>query len=86
MLGPIAHDAVACVRVHARVCVRVLCASVSCVCPRLHRGQTEEDKKNMARLQDLVDKLQMKVKAYKRQSEEAVRVAVSVQCRALTSF
>ena len=35
--------------------------------------QTEEDKKNVSRLQDLVDKLQLKVKAYKRQSEEAVR-------------
>lgn len=35
--------------------------------------QTEEDKKNIVRLQDLVDKLQLKVKAYKRQSEEAVR-------------
>ena len=34
--------------------------------------QTEEDKKNIARLQDLVDKLQLKVKSYKRQSEEAV--------------
>lgn len=34
--------------------------------------QTEEDKKNLNRLQDLVDKLQLKVKAYKRQSEEAV--------------
>ena len=34
--------------------------------------QTEEDKKNVGRLQDLVDKLQMKVKAYKRHSEEAV--------------
>ncbi|KAM9492214.1 paramyosin-like [Salvelinus alpinus] len=34
--------------------------------------QTEEDKKNVSRLQDLVDKLQMKVKAYKRHSEEAV--------------
>lgn len=34
--------------------------------------QTEEDKKNGTRLQDLVDKLQMKVKAYKRQAEEAV--------------
>ena len=34
--------------------------------------QTEEDKKNGCRLQDLVDKLQLKVKAYKRQSEEAV--------------
>lgn len=34
--------------------------------------QTEEDKKNLVRLQDLVDKLQLKVKAYKRQAEEAV--------------
>jgi hypothetical protein len=34
--------------------------------------QTEEDKKNLMRLQDLVDKLQLKVKAYKRQAEEAV--------------
>ncbi|XP_027488455.1 myosin-7-like, partial [Corapipo altera] len=33
--------------------------------------RTEEDKKNLLRLQDLVDKLQMKVKAYKRQAEEA---------------
>ncbi|KAF7649635.1 hypothetical protein LDENG_00138450 [Lucifuga dentata] len=33
--------------------------------------QTEEDKKNVTRLQDLVDKLQLKVKAYKRQAEEA---------------
>uniref|UniRef100_A0A3B4VH00 Myosin motor domain-containing protein n=1 Tax=Seriola dumerili TaxID=41447 RepID=A0A3B4VH00_SERDU len=33
--------------------------------------QTEEDKKNVSRLQDLVDKLQLKVKAYKRQAEEA---------------
>lgn len=34
--------------------------------------QTEEDRKNILRLQDLVDKLQSKVKAYKRQAEEAV--------------
>lgn len=34
--------------------------------------QTEEDRKNVLRLQDLVDKLQTKVKAYKRQAEEAV--------------
>lgn len=34
--------------------------------------QTEEDRKNVLRLQDLVDKLQAKVKAYKRQAEEAV--------------
>merc|ERR1712241_1493420 len=31
----------------------------------------EEDKKNLVRLQDLTDKLQMKVKTYKRQAEEA---------------
>lgn len=35
--------------------------------------QTEEDKKTVLRLQDLTDKLQLKVKAYKRQTEEAVR-------------
>lgn len=35
--------------------------------------QTEEDKKTVLRLQDLVDKLQLKVKVYKRQNEEAVR-------------
>uniref|UniRef100_A0A4W3H3Q6 Myosin tail domain-containing protein n=1 Tax=Callorhinchus milii TaxID=7868 RepID=A0A4W3H3Q6_CALMI len=34
--------------------------------------QSEEDRKNLNRLQDLVDKLQLKVKAYKRSSEEAV--------------
>ncbi|MGH0158243.1 UNVERIFIED_CONTAM: hypothetical protein FKN15_035092 [Acipenser sinensis] len=33
--------------------------------------RAEEDKKNVFRLQDLVDKLQLKVKAYKRQAEEA---------------
>ncbi|XP_061151535.1 myosin-7-like [Syngnathus typhle] len=33
--------------------------------------RTEEDRKNLACLQDLVDKLQMKVKAYKRATEEA---------------
>ena len=32
----------------------------------------EEDKKNLMRLQDLVDKLQIKVKNYKRQAEESV--------------
>ncbi|MCI4389912.1 hypothetical protein PGIGA_G00116630 [Pangasianodon gigas] len=34
-------------------------------------ARTEEDKKNVNRLQDLVDKLQLKVKTYKRQAEEA---------------
>lgn len=36
--------------------------------------QTDEDKKTVLRLQDLVDKLQLKVKAYKRQNEESVRM------------
>jgi hypothetical protein len=34
--------------------------------------QCEEDKKNICRLQDLVDKLQLKMKSYKRQAEESV--------------
>uniref|UniRef100_A0A8C0FKS8 Uncharacterized protein n=1 Tax=Bubo bubo TaxID=30461 RepID=A0A8C0FKS8_BUBBB len=33
--------------------------------------QSEEDKKNLARMQDLIDKLQLKVKSYKHQAEEA---------------
>lgn len=41
--------------------------------------QTEEDRKNAVRLQDLVDKLQMKVKAYKRAAEEAVSGALHLQ-------
>ena len=36
--------------------------------------QTEEDRKNILRLQDLVDKLQAKVKSYKRQAEKAVSI------------
>lgn len=42
--------------------------------PCLILQQTEEDRKNIARLQDLVDKLQLKVKSYKRSAEEAVSV------------
>ncbi len=38
--------------------------------------KTEEDRKNLARLQDLVDKLQLKVKSYKRAAEEAVSADV----------
>ena len=34
--------------------------------------QSDEDRKNQERLQDMVDKLQMKIKTYKRQVEEAV--------------
>jgi hypothetical protein len=37
--------------------------------------QTEEDRKNQARLQDLVEKLQNKLKVYKRQVEEAEEIA-----------
>lgn len=45
----------------------------------LHFFQSEEDKKNNIRLQDLVDKLQIKMKAYKRQAEEAVSDAPSAE-------
>lgn len=41
--------------------------------------QTEEDKKTVLRLQELVGKLQLKVKAYKRQNEEAVRSSREVR-------
>ncbi|KAK2111142.1 hypothetical protein P7K49_010888 [Saguinus oedipus] len=40
--------------------------------------QAEEDRKNILRLQDLVDKLQAKVKSYKRQAEEAVSTGGSL--------
>lgn len=34
--------------------------------------QADEDRKNQERTQDLIDKLQQKIKTYKRQVEEAV--------------
>lgn len=34
--------------------------------------QVDEDRKNQDRLQDLIDKLQNKIRVYKRQAEEAV--------------
>jgi myosin protein heavy chain len=34
--------------------------------------QTEEDQKTLLHMQDLIEKLQTKVKSYKRQSENAV--------------
>ena len=37
--------------------------------------QAEEDRKNQSRLQDLVEKLQNKLKVYKRQTEEAEEIA-----------
>lgn len=35
-------------------------------------SKAEEDKKNLTRMQELIDKLQLKVKSYKHQAEEAV--------------
>lgn len=40
--------------------------------PTFSPPQAEEDRKNLARMQDLIEKLQSKVKSYKRQFEEAV--------------
>lgn len=40
--------------------------------------QTEEDRKTLLRMQDLIDKLQTKVKSYKRQAEDAVCTFVSL--------
>lgn len=37
--------------------------------------QADEDRKNQERMQDLVDKLQQKIKTYKRQIEEAEEIA-----------
>merc|ERR1719481_389509 len=37
--------------------------------------QADEDRKNQERLQDVVDKLQAKIKTYKRQVEEAEEIA-----------
>merc|ERR1712050_121194 len=37
--------------------------------------QVDEDRKNQERMQDLVDKLQAKIKTYKRQVEEAEEIA-----------
>merc|ERR1711976_1114534 len=39
--------------------------------------QSDEDKKNLTRIQELVDTLQVKVKTYKRQAEEAEEQANS---------
>lgn len=41
--------------------------------------QSEEEKKTVVRLQNLVDKLQFKIKAHKRQIEEAVRLFVQIR-------
>lgn len=38
--------------------------------------QVEEDRKNQLRLQDLADKLQTKIKVYKRQVEEAGKFTI----------
>lgn len=46
--------------------------------PHLLFLQTEEDRKNIARLQELIDKLQAKVKIYKRQAEDAVSLSANL--------
>lgn len=38
--------------------------------------QSEEDQKNQLRMQELVERLQIKMKAYKRQVEEAVNITL----------
>lgn len=48
--------------------------------------QTEEDRKNLARMQDLIDKLQSKVKSYKRQFEEAVSATLLIFIPALNAW
>uniref|UniRef100_A0A5F9D9P2 Myosin, heavy chain 3, skeletal muscle, embryonic n=1 Tax=Oryctolagus cuniculus TaxID=9986 RepID=A0A5F9D9P2_RABIT len=53
-------------KLETRVACPFLCSDTR-GCPL----QSEEDRKNVLRLQDLVDKLQVKVKSYKRQAEEA---------------
>jgi uncharacterized coiled-coil protein SlyX len=40
--------------------------------------QVDEDRKNQDRLQDLIDKLQNKIRVYKRQADEAVSISVSL--------
>lgn len=42
--------------------------------------QGEEDKKNLVRMKDLVEKLQTKVKTYKRQCEETVSFTQGYSC------
>ncbi|MDJ8948213.1 hypothetical protein PO867_15085, partial [Clostridium perfringens] len=37
--------------------------------------QSDEDRKNQERMQDMIDKLQQKIKTYKRQVEEAEEIA-----------
>ena len=48
--------------------------------------QAEEDRKNQLRLQDLSDKLQSKIKVYKRQVEEAGAFAFALSSLVILSF
>lgn len=51
--------------------------------------QCDEDRKIQERLQDMIDKLQSKIKLYKRQVEEAVSISQRVSFKAtclLTDF
>lgn len=46
---------------------------------RLCSLQSEEDRKTLLRMQELIDRLQTKVKSYKRQADNAVRLFTAVE-------
>lgn len=46
---------------------------------RLCSLQSEEDRKTLLRMQELIDRLQTKVKSYKRQADNAVRLFAAVE-------
>ena len=48
--------------------------------------QVEEDRKNQLRLQDLTEKLQNKIKVYKRQVEEAGKILSSLLSLSLSAY
>lgn len=54
--------------------------------PSVPPPQAEEDRKNLARMQDLIEKLQSKVKSYKRQFEEAVSVCANAHVAVYQPF
>ncbi|CDQ61522.1 unnamed protein product [Oncorhynchus mykiss] len=59
------------------ICTSCLACQVFASCCPLLFVFTEEDSKNLARSQELIDKLQAKVKSYNRQAEEAEEQANS---------
>lgn len=47
---------------------------MNCLTDCLCSLQSEEDRKTLLRMQELIDRLQTKVKSYKRQADNAVRL------------